>query len=310
MAERGPIRIGVSGWRYAPWRGTFYPEGWKQARELEYASRQLGAIEINGTFYSLQSARSFRAWYDACPRGFRFAVKGSRYLTHMKRLKDFGGGLANFFAQGLLALEEKLGPILWQLPPNFRFDAERIARFLSALPRNTEDAAALAREHDPDKLAGESVLDTGARRSLGHALEVRHPSFACEELVALCREQRVALVVADSPEDWPYTEDVTASFVYLRLHGSADAPIYQGRYTDAALDGLAKKVDRWSRGGEPRDAARLHPERAPKLERREVFVFFDNTDKVQAPFDALALSERLGLDHPGEELPSPPGRPS
>src|SRR5688572_26020237 len=150
------VRVGISGWRYPPWRGVFFPKGWPQKRELEYASRQVNSIEINGSFYSLQRPTSYRAWYAATPAGFLFSVKGGRFITHLKRLKDVEIPLANFFASGLLCLREKLGPVLWQLPPMFRFDPDRLAAFFKLLPRDTGAASRLAAEHD-EKVKGRAA---------------------------------------------------------------------------------------------------------------------------------------------------------
>jgi uncharacterized protein YecE (DUF72 family) len=179
------VRIGVSGWRYAPWRGRFYPRGLPQRDELAYASERLGAIEINGTFYSLQRPERFATWYAQSPRDFRFAVKGSRFITHMKRLRDVGVALANFTASGVLRLEEKLGPILWQLPASFAFDAERVDAFLGRLPRDFAAAARLGRRHDR-RLRARAWLRYRENRAIRHALEVRHESFFCTSSSRSC----------------------------------------------------------------------------------------------------------------------------
>ena len=212
------IRIGISGWRYAPWRGKFYPEDLRQKDELAFAANQFPTIEINGTFYSLQRTQSFAAWYDATPAGFRFAVKGPRYITHMRRLREVQAPLANFFASGVLRLGEKLGPVLWQLPPNFRFDSERLAAFFDLLPRTTKQAVRLAKGHDR-KLKHKAWAKTDADRPIRHALEIRHDSFRDPVFIKLLRKHRIALVVADTVE-WPLLLDATADFVYVRLHGS------------------------------------------------------------------------------------------
>ncbi len=169
----GVVRVGISGWRYPPWRGVFYPKGLPQRAELSYAASKLATIEINGSFYSLQRPDSYRAWHAQTPADFVFAVKGGRFVTHMKKLRGVESALANFFASGLLALGEKLGPLLWQLPPNLGFDAERLAAFFSQLPRSTGEAAWLARRHD-ERLAGRSLVTAVDDRPLRHALEVRH----------------------------------------------------------------------------------------------------------------------------------------
>lgn len=285
----GEIRVGISGWRYAGWRKIFYPPGWPQSRELEYASRALRSVEINGSFYSLQHPDSYQAWYEATPDDFVFAVQGSRFISHMKRLVDVERPLANFFASGLLRLREKLGPLLWQLPPSLGFDEARLESFFRLLPRDTRSAASLARRHDR-RVAGRAWTRAGANRPLRHALEVRHASFVCPELVALLRRHRIALVVADTAGTWPYMEDVTADFVYVRLHG--DAELYVSGYTDAALDAWARRVRRWARG-KPSSPHLVAPPAPPRPSGRDVFVYFDNDAKVRAPFDAMELARRL-----------------
>ena len=197
------IRIGISGWTYPPWRrGNFYPAKWPQKRELEYASRKVNSIEINGSFYSLQRPESYRAWYEATPADFLFSVKGGRFITHLKRLRDVAAPLANFFASGILLLREKLGPILWQLPPSFRYDPERLEDFFHLLPRDTRAAAELARHHDA-RLDGPAWTRTDRNRPLRHALEVRHDSFLDEKFIALLRRHYIALVVADTAANGP-----------------------------------------------------------------------------------------------------------
>jgi uncharacterized protein YecE (DUF72 family) len=286
------VRTGISGWRYAPWRGVFYPKGLPQRRELEFASRQLGTIEINGSFYSLQRPESYRAWRAEAPPGFVFAVKGGRFVTHMKKLADVEVPLANFFASGVLALGDTLGPVLWQLPPNLGYDRDRLARFFDLLPRSTAAAAALAARHD-ERLDGRALTETEADRPLRHVLEVRHDSFVTPEFPALLREHGIGLVVADTAGRWPYLEDVTADLVYIRLHG--DTELYVSGYDDPALDRWADRVRAWAAGGEPEDARRVGPPAAPAPAGRDVYVYFDNDTKVRAPVDAMALAERLGV---------------
>ena len=282
-------RIGISGWTYAPWRGVFYPKDLPHKRELEYASRKLNSIEINGTFYSLQRPSSFKAWYSATPRDFVFAVKGGRFITHMKKLKDVVVAVANFFASGVLALNEKLGPILWQFPPGFAFNEERFADFFQLLPKDTRAAAALARKHDA-RLKGRSLIKIDANRRMRHAVEVRHESFKSERFVKLCRRHRIAIVVADTAGKWPVIEDVTADFMYIRLHG--DEELYVSGYTDAALDRWARRIDAWRRGDGPMDAKRVGG-LSKRSKPRDLFVYFDNDAKVKAPGDALNLARRL-----------------
>ncbi|HYH32331.1 MAG TPA: DUF72 domain-containing protein [Pseudonocardia sp.] len=282
--------VGTSGWRYPPWRGTFYPKGLVQRRELEHLSRRVSSIEINGSFYSLQRPENYRAWVAEAPEGFVFSVKGGRFITHLKQLRDVATPLANFFASGVLALGPALGPVLWQLPPRMRFDPERLGAFLTLLPRSTGAAAVLAAGHD-ERLDGRAYAQTDADRPLRHALEVRHPSFCCAEFVELLREQDVALVVADTAGTWPHLEDVTSEFVYVRLHG--DTELYTSGYTPDALDAWAAKVRAW-RAGEASTGEFTVAPAAPRAPAgRDVFVYFDNDVKVHAPFDAIALAERL-----------------
>ncbi|MEA9903404.1 DUF72 domain-containing protein [Xanthomonas campestris pv. raphani] len=294
------IRIGISGWRYARWRGTFYPTGLAQRRELAYAGRCFPSVEINGSFYSLQRPESYQSWHDETPDDFVFAVKGPRFVTHMKRLRDCEQALANFFASGVLRLGPKLGPILWQLPPSLRFDEAVLDAFLSSLPRDTEAALALARKRDTTLMHGRTALSVDRKRPLRHALEMRHPSFCEPSCMKLLRKRKVGVVVADTAGKFPYLEDVTADFVYLRLHG--DAQLYASGYSDHALDRWGERIAAWAAGGEPTDAQRVGP-RASKRTRRDVYCYFDNDMKVHAPFDARGLMQRLDLptDCPARE---------
>jgi uncharacterized protein YecE (DUF72 family) len=290
-SRQGHIRIGISGWRYAGWRGDFYPPRLRQDDELSYASRQFDTIEINGTHYSLQRPEFFARWHDQVPPDFVFAVKGSRFITHMKQLRDIEPPLANFFAQGVLRLGSKIGPFLWQFSPRFRFEAEKFDAFLSRLPRTTEAAAAFAKRHD-QRLAGRAWTKAETRMKLHHAVEMRHPSFLGPEFVALLRRHNVALVFADAV-DWPYAEDVTADFLYLRLHGSEE--LYASGYSDDALDDWAARIKAWSAGGEPNDAKLIDPDNRPSRRPRDVYVYFDNDAKVHAPYDAQSLRRKLAL---------------
>jgi uncharacterized protein YecE (DUF72 family) len=298
----GTIRIGISGWRYEPWRGVFYPEGLAQHRELEYASRRFPSLEINGTFYSLQRPEHFQGWYDATPPGFVFAVKGSRFISHMKRLKDVEKPLANFFASGIFNLRDKLGPFLWQFPSNFRFDAGRLEAFFELLPRDLESALCLARRRD-ERVKGRCRLAIDQNRPLRHAIEIRHESFLVPEFVELLRRRNIALVVADTAGKWPFVEDVTADFMYLRLHG--DKVLYASGYSDAALDLWAERIRAWSQGGEREAAQKIASQGPARRKSRDVYCYFDNDMKVKAPFDARRLIARLGLsEEPVQPAPS------
>jgi uncharacterized protein YecE (DUF72 family) len=269
------IRIGISGWRYEPWRKVFYPESLPQRRELEFCGRHFPTVEINGSFYSLQRPEYYEQWYDETPAGFVFAVKGSRYITHMLRLSRIEKPLANFFASGVLNLRDKLGPFLWQFPPVFRFNAQRLEQFFKLLPRTSSEALTLARRRDA-RMIGRSRLAIDANRPLRHAIEIRHPSFITGEFVALLRKHGIGLVVADTAGKWPKMFHVTANFVYVRLHG--DIRIYTSGYSDRALASWARRIRAWHRDG------------------RDVYVYFDNDVKVKAPFDALNLMRKLGLE--------------
>jgi uncharacterized protein YecE (DUF72 family) len=288
-ASPGGIHIGISGWRYKGWRGVFYPEKLPQRRELEFASRNFDTIELNGSFYSLQRPQSFLRWRAETPQDFTFSIKGSRYITHMLRLRNVEGPLANFFAQGLLHFGAKLGPILWQLPPNFTFESERLEQFFALLPRTLKQAAELARNHD-DRLKDRSWFQVQEDAPLLHALEIRHESFVTEKFIRLLRRYGVGSVVADTVE-WPLLLDLTSDFVYCRLHGSEQ--LYASGYEAGVIDVWARRVVAWARGEEVTDGRRASPRNAPKRKRRDVFVYFDNDMKVRAPFDAEQLRIRV-----------------
>jgi uncharacterized protein YecE (DUF72 family) len=288
MSEQGQIRIGISGWRYDDWRGTFYPEGLAQRRELEYASRQLNSIELNGSFYSLQRPQSYLQWSKETPEDFVFSVKGSQFITHVRKLVNVAGPLANFLAQGVLRLGRKLGPILWQLPPGFKFNPHLLQEFFDLLPRTHKQAAAYARQRD-DWMADRSWLDVEEDLPLRHAIETRNKSFADPEYISLLRKNQIAVVTADSVK-WPRIMDITADFVYCRLHGSEE--LYPNGYDTEGIDTWAQKVLAWALGGEMTDG-KVHPDPAPKLSSRDVFVYFDDDVKVRAPNDAQSLTKRI-----------------
>jgi uncharacterized protein YecE (DUF72 family) len=305
MASR--IRIGISGWRYEPWRKVFYPKGLAQRRELEYASRMFNTIELNGTFYSMQRPEYFAQWRDETPEGFVFSVKGPRYITHQLRLKEVETPLANFLASGLLDLRDKLGPILWQFAPQMPFLPERFDAFFALLPRDTQAAADFARQHHDERVDGRASFDVDKKRPLRHAVEIRHPSFVDPAFVAMLRRHRIALVVADTAGRWPLLEDLTADFVYVRLHG--DAELYASGYSARALGRWARRFEGWQHGGQADDARLAAPDTKPPPRRtRDVYAYFDNDVKVHAPYDAAALARRLGLDSPLPERD--PKRPS
>ena len=268
----GEIRIGISGWTYAGWRGDFYPRGLRQRDELAYAAQRLGSVEINGSFYSLQRPTSYARWASETPDDFVFAVKGGRYITHLKRLRDVGTPLANFLASGVLALGPKLGPVLWQLPERLEYDEQLLGDFLALLPRTTADAAALAARHD-DKLAEDRALTTtDADRPVRHVLEFRSASFCRDEVFAQLAEHGVGCVLADTAGRWPQADADTSDVRYVRLHG--DTELYASGYSDGSLDDWAARCLEWSAD-------------------HDVFVYFDNDAKGHAPWDAVRLQERI-----------------
>lgn len=275
---QGRVRVGISGWRYPSWRGDFYPKGLAQARELKYVGEQMSTLELNGSFYSLQRPSSYMKWRQAVPAGFVFAVKGSRYITHMLRLRGIEAALANFFASGVLALGDQLGPVLWQLPEREEFDAETLEQFLAALPRTTGAALDLARRHD-ERLDGRSWLKIERDTPIRYAFEPRSMTFEDAAVAPILRAHDVALVVADTAGRFPAFGETTASFVYVRLHGAED--LYASGYTDPQLDAWAARIADWRTGaadGVPRD----------------VYVYFDNDARGHAPHDAVALAGRVG----------------
>ncbi|MBX3593665.1 DUF72 domain-containing protein [Sphingomonas sp.] len=262
---QAPIRVGIGGWTFEPWRGTFYPPGLPHKRELEHASRQLTAIEVNGTYYSGFKPETFAGWAATAPEGFVFAVKASRFCTNRKLLADAGESVAKFVGQGIVELGEKLGPILWQFMATKKFDADDFGAFLKLLPA----------EHGGVKLR--------------HAIQVRHESFAVPEFVEMCRAVGAAIVFADSP-DYPAIADVTADFVYTRLErGADDNPLC---YPEGEIDRWADAAKLWASGGVPAGLPYVEDD-APPVRPRETFVFFIHGGKVRAPAAAQAVIARV-----------------
>jgi len=287
------IRIGISGWRYPPWRKKFYPEKLTQAKELHFASRALPTIEINGSFYSLQRPSSYKNWYEETPDGFVFSMKAPRYITHILRLEGVEAPIANFLASGIFHLKEKLGPILWQFPPSFKFDAGLFEHFLSLLPHDTESALKMAHGRE-DRMHGKEYLVIDAKRPMRHAVEIRNDSFIDERFITLLRKYKVALVIADTGKRWPEKEDITADFVYIRLHG--EEKLYLSNYMENAIDRWAKRIRHWSEGAQSSDAVLISKTEPPSRKSRDVFCYFDNTTKINAPFNARRLLQDLGLE--------------
>jgi uncharacterized protein YecE (DUF72 family) len=288
-AKQGRVRVGISGWNYAPWRGVFYPDRLPHARELAYAAERFSSIEINGTFYSLQRPSSFARWAAATSDDFVFSVKGSRFITHMLRLRNVEQALANFFASGLLLLAPKLGPILWQFPPSFSFNPSLLENFFHLLPQTTVEAAQLGRSHD-SRVEGRAHTETDEDRPVRHAIEIRHESFLSEEFIRLLRRYRIALVCADTVS-WPRLVDATTDFVYCRLHGSRE--LYASGYGPKAIATWADRMGAWASGNPP-SGPRVSAFSPMEARPHDVYVYFDNDMKVRAPSDALSLERRLG----------------
>jgi uncharacterized protein YecE (DUF72 family) len=264
------IRVGVGGWTYAPWRDNFYPAKLPHSQELAYASRQLSAIEVNGTYYSSFKPPTFAKWRDATPDGFVFSLKASRFTTNRRVLAEAGESIERFVGSGISELGDKLGPLVWQFMPTKVFDAEDFGAFLALLPRAVDG------------------------RPLRHVLDVRHPSFMTPDYLALARRYHCATVFTDSP-NFPSFADLTSDFVYARLMRS-DAKLKNG-YAPKALDGWAAAARTWAQGGEPADLPRLEAAKdqgAP----RDVFVFFINGAKEKTPAAATGLLQRLGFKPP------------
>jgi uncharacterized protein YecE (DUF72 family) len=257
--------IGIGGWTYEPWRGVFYPKGLPHARELEYAAQHLTSIEVNGTFYSTQSPKTYRKWASEVPDGFVFSLKGPRYAVNRRVLAEAGDSIKRFLESGITELSDKLGPLLWQFAPHKKFDPADFGAFLQLLP------------------------ETFDGHRLRHVVEVRNDSFKTPEFIALARQFGVAICYA---EHETYTEiaDITADFVYARLQ-KGNEKLKEG-YAQKALEAWTKRAETWSKGGEPADLPRVDKKSAKK-EPRDVFIYFINEAKLRAPAAAMALIERL-----------------
>jgi uncharacterized protein YecE (DUF72 family) len=265
-AATGKIRIGIGGWTYQPWRGTFYPDKLTQKRELEYASRQLTSIEVNGTFYGLQKPETFAKWRDETPDGFVFSLKAPRFTTNRKVLGSAGDSIAKFLASGVMELKEKLGPINWQLAPTKQFNCKDFEKFLKLLPKKTEGHV------------------------LRHVVEVRHESFRCEEFVALVREHEVAVVIAGD-SNYPQIADMTAPFVYVRIMGTKESE--KLGYSKTSLDAWAARARSWAMGSATKGMEYVSSPK-PDSKVRDVYLYVISGDKVRNPAAAMSLLERLG----------------
>jgi uncharacterized protein YecE (DUF72 family) len=262
----GRIRIGIGGWTYEPWRGTFYPDDLTQKRELEFASRQLTSIEINGTFYGAQKPETFAKWRDETPDDFVFSLKAPRFATNREVLADAGRTVARFFAGGVLELKEKLGPINWQLLPTKKFDAADFEGFLKLLPKEASG------------------------RALRHVVEVRHESFRSPDFISLAREHGVAVAIAGDSR-YPQIADATAPFVYARIMGTKEAAA--SGYSDAALDLWAARARAWASGAAVEGLDYVEGPRADG-KARDVYLYVISGHKVRNPAAAMALIRRLG----------------
>jgi uncharacterized protein YecE (DUF72 family) len=267
------VWVGVSGWDYPDWRGTVYPPGTSGHDALRRVARQVDTVEVNRSFYRLTTPAQVRQWYADTPSGFRFAVKGSRFLTHVKRLRDAEVPLANFFAAGVLELREKLGPILWQLPATMRFDPDQLEAFLRLLPQDTVAVGELAQRHD--HRVPEPMTEVDRFRSVQHVIEPRHDSFAAPEFGDLVRRYHVAVAVSHSSR-WPCFDAGDGPIVYVRLHGPQN--LYASAYGPQGLDGWEQRVRAWQTTG------------------REVYVYFDNTAGGTALIEAEDLASRWTPD--------------
>ncbi|HEY0706234.1 MAG TPA: DUF72 domain-containing protein [Polyangia bacterium] len=276
---RGTIRIGTSGWAYKGWRGRFYPKGLVQAKELAYIAASLPTVEVNGTFYSLTTPAACERWRAQVPPDFSFAVKGSRYLTHMLKLGNFAGALANFFASGILRLGAQMTCVLWQLPPMLSFRRDKVLPFFEALPRDLAAAERWARRHD-ERLDGRAAVTVpdGRHQALRHAVEVRHPSWLEDEALRLLEDQGLALVAADTAGRFPFSLQRTADFAYVRLHGSQK--LYSSQYTDPELADWSVTLSGWANAG------------------ADVYVYFDNDAEAFAPVDAIRLQAAIAALKP------------
>jgi uncharacterized protein YecE (DUF72 family) len=264
--KTGQIRIGIGGWTFEPWRGVFYPKGLPHAKELAYAGERLTSIEVNGTFYRTQAPATFRKWAGEVPDGFVFSIKGSRYVTNRRVLKEAGESIERFLDSGVTELGSKLGPLLWQLAPFKKFDEADFGGFLELLP---------------EKFDG---------HRLRHVIEVRHDSFRSPAFVSLLRKFGMAAVYTDHVS-YPNIADVTADFVYARLQrGEDDVPT---AYPPKQIKEWAGRLQAWAVGGAPKDLPRVEEKHKPKTEPRDVFAYVIHEGKVRAPAAAMALIERL-----------------
>jgi len=266
MTEKaGKIHIGIGGWTFEPWRGTFYPKGLPHAKELSYAAERLTSIEVNGTFYRTQTPATFRKWASEVPDGFVFSLKGSRFVTNRRVLKEAGDSIKRFLDSGVTELGPKLGPLLWQFAPFKKFDEADFGGFLELLP---------------DKHDGHTIR---------HVIEVRHDSFLTPDFVALLRKFAMPAVFTDHAE-YPSIADITGDFVYARLQQGQDT--VPTAYPPKALDAWAGRLREWAKGGEPKDLNRIGPA-LKKGKPRDVYAYVIHEGKVRAPAAAMALIERL-----------------
>jgi len=266
MSDRGKIRAGMGGWTFEPWDTSFYPEKLAKAKQLQYASRQVPTIEVNGTYYSSFKEPTFVKWANESPEGFVFSLKGNRFVTNRRVLGEAGESMMRFLESGVAALGDKLGPILWQFMPTKKFDPDDFEEFLKLLPEKQDGV------------------------KLRHAVEVRNDSFVVPEFPALARKYKVAIVYADHAK-YPAIADVTGDFVYARLQTGKDEN--PDCYEPKRLDEWAERAKTWAEGKTPADLPRADPSSETPVKPRDVFVYFITEGKVRAPFGAMALMKRV-----------------
>lgn len=288
--------VGISGFSYSHWQGMFYPADLPRSRWRDFAVSQFNAVELNASFYGRVLAATYARYREVAPgRPFRWAVKGSRFITHLRRLQD-RTALANFFASGVLELGETLGPILWQLPPGMDWEPQVFARFLEWLPKDSDAANRLARDHDGN--VKQPCLSGAYEGPLIHVMEVRSKRMVRPEMFDLLAKHQVGFVLTDSASGWPYVEELTGPVVYCRLHGHERT--YVSRYSDEQLDWWAERARAWMAGKEWEVPIRI-TDRKPDQQPRDVYFFFDNDGQGHAPFDARRLAERLDAVPPTAE---------
>ena len=286
-------KIGTSGWNYDEWIGKFYPSKINKKKELEYVSKIFPTVEVNGTFYSLKHCHNFKQWYEITPTDFIFSIKANRFITHVKKLNDVESPLANFFASGILILKEKLGPILWQLPPNMSFNPVMLEKFLRILPKNFNEAVRIGSKSKMPR--DRKFLKITKNLRIRHAMEIRNNTFLNPWFIEIAKKYKVAVVFSDTAGKWPYFEDITADFIYIRLHG--ENKMYSSSYSNDAIQFWGKRIITWKEGGAPKDTVTITDNKF-KQRKRDVYVYFDNDVNANAPLDAKRLIQNIARLNP------------